>query len=246
MVSDMSYKPRHAKPSRTKQRVSFVASSGAVMASIALAPGHAEAAEAPQISSSVPALPSPQDIAHQLDQQTRDWVWANRNALQQQAGNLPPGSSDQARQAIDGAVNAIYPGMIAERSAGTQPEETAPPAAEANPCPADAKACVDLGNQQSWLQDGGTIVYGKVPISSGRPGQDTPKGYHNVTRKVRDEISYEFNNAPMPYSVYFTTNGVAFHQDDVNVPSAGCVHLTHQDAVHYFDNLNVGDVVYVF
>ncbi|MCF4005932.1 L,D-transpeptidase [Corynebacterium uropygiale] len=241
----MSYKPRHAKPSRTKQRVSLVASSGAVAASIALAPGQAHAAEAPNLSSTVPALPSPQDIARQLDQQSRDWVWANRNALQQQAGNLPPGSSDQARQAIDGAVNSIYPGLIEERS-GAAAQPAPAPAAPNNPCPADAKACVDLGAQQSWLQEDGTIVYGKVPISSGRAGSETPKGYHTVTRKVRDEISYEFNNAPMPYSVYFTAGGVAFHQDDVNVPSAGCVHLNHQDAVHYFDTLNVGDVVYVF
>ena len=50
----------------------------------------------------------------------------------------------------------------------------------------------------------------------------------------------------MPYSVYFTYNGIAFHQDDPYVPSAGCIHLYRQDAQRYFNDLQVGDKVYVF
>ena len=83
-------------------------------------------------------------------------------------------------------------------------------------------------------------------IGPGRPGYETPRGTFYVNRKVKDEISYEFNNAPMPYSVYFTNNGIAFHQDDPYVPSAGCIHLYRADAQRYFNDLQIGDKVYVF
>ena len=67
-----------------------------------------------------------------------------------------------------------------------------------------------------------------------------------MTRKVKDEISYEFDNAPMPYAVYFTNNGHAFHEGSTNVQSAGCVRLSHDAAKFFFENLQVGDVVYIY
>ncbi|MBZ8176725.1 L,D-transpeptidase family protein [Corynebacterium poyangense] len=247
----MSYKPRHAKPSKTKQRVTIVASSGAVAAGIALNPANAAAVEVPQLPQlNVPQLPTPDQAAAQLDHQARDWVWNNRNYWQSQAQQLPEGSSQQASQAIDGVVEAIYPGMIAELTPAPVQLEPAAPVTNApgdhSVCPAAAKACIDLEGHRSWLQENGQVTYGDVPISSGAAGTPTPKGTYTVTRKVKDEISHEFNNAPMPYSVYFTNTGIAFHEGDVNVPSAGCIHLSQQDAIHYFNNLEVGDTVYVY
>lgn len=113
-------------------------------------------------------------------------------------------------------------------------------------CPPTARACVDLTAKKSWLQKGGTIEYGPVSINSGRPGWETPTGSYNVMRHVKDEVSYEFNLEPMPWSVYFSPLGIAFHEDDVNRMSHGCIHLHAQDAQHYFRTLKVSDSVVVF
>ena len=88
-----------------------------------------------------------------------------------------------------------------------------------------------------------------MPISSGRAGYETPAGTTQVTRKVIDEWSDEYD-APMPYSVYFSAGtsypgdiGVAFHEGDPGVMSHGCVHLLHDDAVAFFGALEPGDIV---
>ena len=112
--------------------------------------------------------------------------------------------------------------------------------------PATARACVDLAGQRTWLQKDGNVEYGPVTMSSGAQGWETPRGTHKVTRKVKDEISREFHNAPMPYSVYFTNTGVAFHAGRVDWLSHGCIHLNHDDAVTYFNSLKPGDVVFVY
>lgn len=121
----------------------------------------------------------------------------------------------------------------------------APRPAPNNPCPPSARVCVDLAQQTTWLQDNGHITYGPVPMASGMPGHETTRGYLSVTRKVRDEWSRPYNG-PMPYSVYFTNDGEAFHEGSVTQKSHGCIHLNHNDAVTYFDTLQVGDGVYIW
>jgi lipoprotein-anchoring transpeptidase ErfK/SrfK len=130
------------------------------------------------------------------------------------------------------------------------PDPAPAPAPAATPCVAQARACIDLTAQTAWLQDGaGNIVRGPVPISSGRPGYETPTGTTQVTRKIIDEWSNAYN-APMPYAVYFSAGttypgdiGIAFHEGDPGVPSHGCVHLLHDDAAAFFDWLQPGDIV---
>ena len=102
---------------------------------------------------------------------------------------------------------------------------------------------VDVDNRLAWLQEDGRITAGPVPTTTGMPGYETPRGEFTVQRKVRDEISYVFDNEPMPFSVYFTTTGVAFHEGDLTQDSHGCIHLSHQDAVHFFDVLEPNDIV---
>ena len=112
-----------------------------------------------------------------------------------------------------------------------------------NPCPPHARACVDVDNRLAWLQENGQVSRGPVPITTGMPGYETPRGEFTVQRKVRDEISYVFDNEPMPYSVYFTTTGVAFHEGDLTEDSHGCIHLSNPEAMHFFDVLQPNDIV---
>lgn len=114
-----------------------------------------------------------------------------------------------------------------------------------NPCPATAKACVDLTNNVSWLQDGGTITYGPVPITSGMPGYRTHPGTFRVYWKDKNHRSSIFNGAPMPNSLFFDRD-IAFHQGSLTDPSHGCIHLGSTASQAYWDRLRVGDTVYVW
>lgn len=105
-------------------------------------------------------------------------------------------------------------------------------------------ACVDLSAQQAWLVSGGKVIYGPVPITSGRPGYRTPAGVFHVLWKDIDHRSTQFDNAPMPYSVFFYS-GDAFHAGSLRVPSHGCIHLSWAAAKKFFATLQVGDVVQI-
>lgn len=216
-------------------------------------PGQAQAQDfgSANLSSSIGSSVD-QQLA-QLDRQTRDGAWNLRQSLHAQINAVLPGDAGLGlRNAVDAAVNAFFPGLIAQRTAPAPAPAPAPVAAPApqnfdrGSCPVQARACVDLAGGRAWLQRGGQVTYGAVPMSAGAPGWETPKGTHWVQRKVKDEVSYIFNMAPMPYSTYFTNTGVAFHEGDINLLSHGCIHLRHQDAVTFFNDLQVGDMVYVY
>jgi hypothetical protein len=112
------------------------------------------------------------------------------------------------------------------------------------PCSGEARACVDLSTQQAWLMRNGAVVYGPVPVATGMPSAPTAAGTFRVTWKDLHHRSIEFNNAPMPYSVFFN-GGDAFHEDNVAVPSHGCVHLTPAAARTFYTTLHDRDVVQV-
>jgi len=114
----------------------------------------------------------------------------------------------------------------------------------ASPCSAAAQACVDLSSQQAWLTSNGAVTYGPVPVATGKSSAPTDRGSFHVTWKDIDHHSTLFNNAPMPYSVFFN-GGEAFHEGSVYVRSNGCVHLTHSAARTFYNTLQVGDVVQV-
>jgi lipoprotein-anchoring transpeptidase ErfK/SrfK len=101
-----------------------------------------------------------------------------------------------------------------------------------------------LSTNQSWLMDNGKVVYGPVPITHGRKGYATPPGSFRVTFKNKNHKSSIFNNAPMPYSVFFN-GGIAFHQGSLREKSHGCIHLSMAAAQKFFGALSVGDVVEV-
>ncbi|PRZ32737.1 L,D-transpeptidase-like protein [Antricoccus suffuscus] len=123
-----------------------------------------------------------------------------------------------------------------------------PPAGYVTPradCPTEAKACVDLTNNMTWLQVDGAVIFGPVQHIAGRPGYRTEPGMHKVFWKNIDHVSSIFGT-PMPYAVFFTASGMAFHEGALSEPSHGCVHLTHDIALAYWNNLQSGDEVYVF
>ncbi|MHA2788077.1 L,D-transpeptidase [Corynebacterium sp. S7] len=202
-----------------------------------------------------------QTEADRISQQVEDSAWAARNDAQRAVhatNGLDANLTNQVSAGIDQAIEVVYPGIIERRTPRPAPEPAPAPAPapaaaavqqeafDYGSCPADAKVCVDIAGQRSWLQNNGEKYYGAVRVSTGKVGQETPTGTFYVTRQVRDEISYEFNNAPMPFATYFTNNGHAFHEGSPDNMSAGCVRMYRADAEKYFNDLQIGDKVYIY
>jgi lipoprotein-anchoring transpeptidase ErfK/SrfK len=117
-------------------------------------------------------------------------------------------------------------------------------AAPGDPCSAAAVACVSLSKQEAWFVSGGKVVRGPIPVATGRTGYGTEPGTFRVFRKNRMWYSTIYNNAPMPYSVFFD-GGEAFHQGSTSVRSHGCVHVGASNASWIFNFLHIGDEVQV-
>ena len=78
------------------------------------------------------------------------------------------------------------------------------------------------------------------PVSTGRDGYDTPSGDHQPFRMEKDHYSREWDDAPMPNSIFFTKIGHAIHgTDSVNrlgsPASHGCVRLSRENASKLWD-----------
>ena len=48
-------------------------------------------------------------------------------------------------------------------------------------------------------------------VSTGGQGFDTPSGNYHIFRMEKEHFSVEWDNAPMPYSMFFTGIGHAIH-----------------------------------
>lgn len=113
-------------------------------------------------------------------------------------------------------------------------------------CPPAASACADLSAHLTWLQAGGRITYGPVPMEPGARADPTPRGIFHVAWKAGAHyISTSFGQ-PIPYAVFFATGGIAFHAGSLTSSSHGCIHLALRNARYYHDHLPVGAEVAVF
>jgi hypothetical protein len=77
------------------------------------------------------------------------------------------------------------------------------------------------------------------PVSTGRPGYDTPNGTFKVNRLDANHQSQEWDGAPMPHTMFFDLRGHAIHGfSDVKhlgLPvSHGCVRLAPANAATLF------------
>src|ERR1700727_1509435 len=73
------------------------------------------------------------------------------------------------------------------------------------------------------------------PVSTGNPSHETPNGTFRTFRMEADHFSKEFDDAPMPHSIFFTKMGHAMHGTEsegrLGTPvSHGCVRLSRANA----------------
>src|SRR6185436_11547034 len=97
---------------------------------------------------------------------------------------------------------------------------------------------VDKDNQQMTVAVDGVQRY-TWPVSSGLPSYETPNGSFRAFRMEEDHYSKEFDEAPMPHSIFFTKVGHVIHgTDSVNrlgsPASHGCVRLSRENAAKLF------------
>src|SRR5580658_9463192 len=73
------------------------------------------------------------------------------------------------------------------------------------------------------------------PVSTGIPSRETPNGSFRAFRMEEEHYSKEFDDAPMPHSIFFTRIGHAIHgtesESRLGTPvSHGCVRLSRANA----------------
>jgi lipoprotein-anchoring transpeptidase ErfK/SrfK len=146
--------------------------------------------------------------------------------------SLAPLSGLQAAAAQDtGGVTAVRPGHFAWN-------------AEAATAPGPVRVLVSLPAQLAFVFKGNALV-GVSSVSSGVPGYDTPTGTFPILQKDRDHKSNLYEDAPMPFMLRLTWDGVALHAGKVTGEPAshGCVRLPAAFARRLFEIADVGATV---
>jgi lipoprotein-anchoring transpeptidase ErfK/SrfK len=97
---------------------------------------------------------------------------------------------------------------------------------------------IDKSSQRMTVSVDGAARY-TWPISTGRPGYDTPNGTFKANRMDADHLSQEWDNAPMPHTIFFDMHGHAIHGffdvKHLGQPvSHGCVRLAPANAATLF------------
>src|SRR5438067_3655185 len=99
---------------------------------------------------------------------------------------------------------------------------------------ANVQITVDKNNQMMTVAVNGVERY-HWPVSTGIPSRETPNGSFRAFRMEEDHFSKEFDDAPMPHSIFFTKIGHAIHGTDsegrLGTPAShGCVRLSKANA----------------
>jgi len=107
------------------------------------------------------------------------------------------------------------------------------------PARADILISIDKNTQSMSVTVDGAPRY-MWPVSTGRSGYDTPDGTFKINRMDADHYSQEWDNAPMPHTMFFDMQGHAIHGfSDVKhlgmAVSHGCVRLAPENAAVLFN-----------
>jgi hypothetical protein len=99
---------------------------------------------------------------------------------------------------------------------------------------AKVEITVDKNAQMMTVAVDGVERY-QWPVSTGNPSHETPNGTFRTFRMEADHFSKEFDDAPMPHSIFFTKLGHAMHGTEsegrLGTPvSHGCVRLSRANA----------------
>jgi lipoprotein-anchoring transpeptidase ErfK/SrfK len=158
-----------------------------------------------------------------------------------------------ARRAIAAACLALLPLAAAEGHAGPALETAAaalrPGQYQWNGAAASdgpVRIVVSIPLQRAFVYRGAVLV-GVSTVSTGRPGYDTPTGAFTILEKDEDHHSNLYEDAPMPFMLRLTWDGVALHAGAVGAePSShGCIRLPAAFAKRLYAMTDLGATVIV-
>ncbi|MBH5323505.1 L,D-transpeptidase family protein [Erythrobacter sp. JGD-13] len=98
----------------------------------------------------------------------------------------------------------------------------------------------------SVFRDGYEI--GAAAALLGTPEHPTPTGVFPILTKERHNVSEKYNNAPMPWTLRLTWDGIAVHGGstvELGYASHGCIGVPDEFASRLFDIAELGDVVII-
>ena len=103
-----------------------------------------------------------------------------------------------------------------------------------SPALANVAITVNKDTQTMTVAVDGVTKY-RWPVSTGIPSRETPNGTFKAFRMEADHFSKEFDDAPMPHSIFFTKIGHAIHgtmsEGRLGTPAShGCVRLSRANA----------------
>lgn len=103
---------------------------------------------------------------------------------------------------------------------------------------ADVQIVVDKGAQRMEVSVDGQPRH-SWPVSTGVEAHDTPSGAYRPFRMERTHFSKEWDDAPMPFAMFFTNQGHAIHGTNHvrnlgRAASHGCVRLSVRNAATLF------------
>ena len=105
---------------------------------------------------------------------------------------------------------------------------------------------VDLESQLISVYRAGHEI-GTAVILYGADEKETPDGVFPVIAKIKDHKSITYDNAPMPYTLRLTDDGVSIHGSDVRWGRAthGCIGVPIEFAQKLFGQVSKGDEVVI-
>ena len=97
---------------------------------------------------------------------------------------------------------------------------------------------IDKANQKMTVFSDGVKKY-DWPVSTGKAGYSTPSGTYTATSMNEIWYSKQWDNAPMPHSIFFMKDGHAIHgSNDVknlgSPASHGCVRISPENAAKLY------------
>ena len=106
------------------------------------------------------------------------------------------------------------------------------------PAAAAVLISVNKSTQQMTVEVDGELRW-TWPVSTGQVAYDTPSGRFTAFRMEADHFSKEWDDAPMPHSIFFTPKGHAIHgylnTSRIGSPAShGCIRLAPDNAAKLF------------
>ncbi|MGA8688993.1 MAG: L,D-transpeptidase [Methyloceanibacter sp.] len=103
-----------------------------------------------------------------------------------------------------------------------------------SPASANVLITIDKSAQRMTVWVDGTKEY-TWPVSTGRPGFDTPSGTYSALSMNEEWYSKQWDNSPMPHSIFFMKDGHAIHgsyevKNLGKAASYGCVRVSPENA----------------